>query len=36
MGPELAKELLRIFLESEFMGGRHQRRVEKIEALRQR
>ncbi len=33
LGDELAKEILRTFLETPFDGGRHQRRVEKIAAL---
>lgn len=33
IGPALAREVVRTFLETEFEGGRHQRRVEKIEAL---
>jgi len=33
MGSELAAELLDIFLETPFEGGRHQRRVDKINAL---
>lgn len=32
-GAELAKEILRVFLEETFDGGRHERRVEKIEDL---
>ncbi len=32
-GAELAKEILRVFLEETFEGGRHVRRVEKIEDL---
>jgi ribose 5-phosphate isomerase B len=31
LGPELAKTVLRAFTESSFEGGRHQRRVDKIE-----
>ncbi len=31
--PEEAKELLRIFLETDYQGGRHQRRIDKIVAL---
>ena len=31
--PEEAKELLRIFLDTEYQGGRHQRRIDKITAL---
>ncbi|TAK19282.1 MAG: ribose 5-phosphate isomerase B [Acidobacteria bacterium] len=31
--PEEAKELLRIFLETKYEGGRHQRRLDKITAL---
>ena len=31
--PEEAKELLRIFLETQYEGGRHQRRIDKITAL---
>jgi ribose 5-phosphate isomerase B len=34
-GTEEAKELLRIFLETEYAGGRHQRRIDKITALEQ-
>ena len=30
-----AKELLRIFLETEYAGGRHQKRLDKIAALEQ-
>ncbi len=30
---EEARELLRIFLETEFQGGRHQKRLDKISAL---
>ncbi|MGQ9777228.1 MAG: ribose 5-phosphate isomerase B [Thermodesulfobacteriota bacterium] len=30
---ELAKEIVRIWLETPFAGGRHQRRLEKIEAI---
>lgn len=33
IGPDLAKEIVRIFLETPFGGGRHQRRVQKISAL---
>lgn len=32
-GIEVAKEITRVFLESSFEGGRHARRVAKIEAL---
>lgn len=32
VGPELAKVLLRTFLEARFAGGRHARRVAKIDA----
>ena len=28
IGPELAKEIVRVFLTTEFEGGRHQRRVD--------
>jgi ribose 5-phosphate isomerase B len=31
--PDEAKELLRIFLETDYAGGRHQRRIDKITAL---
>ena len=30
IGPDLAKDCLRIFLETEFEGGRHARRVDKL------
>jgi ribose 5-phosphate isomerase B len=33
VGRELAKEIVRVWLETPFIGGRHQRRLEKIEAL---
>jgi ribose 5-phosphate isomerase B len=33
IGPERAAEVVRAFLETPFEGGRHQRRVEKIEAI---
>lgn len=29
-GVEMAKECLKVFLETEFEGGRHQRRIEKL------
>ena len=32
VGVGLAEDLVRAFLEAEFEGGRHQRRVDKIEA----
>lgn len=32
MGPGLAREVVRAYLQSEFEGGRHTRRVEKITA----
>lgn len=31
VGPELAKELVRAYLAAEFLGGRHQARVELLE-----
>jgi len=33
VGKDVAKEIVRIWLETPFAGGRHQRRLEKIEAL---
>ncbi|MDN5292883.1 MAG: ribose 5-phosphate isomerase [Eubacteriales bacterium] len=33
IGPGLAKEIVKVWLESEFAGGRHARRVEKIRAI---
>lgn len=33
IGPGLAKEIVKVWLETEFEGGRHARRVEKITAL---
>lgn len=33
IGPAMAREVAQAFLETEFEAGRHQRRVEKIEAL---
>lgn len=34
IGQGLAKDIVRIWLESEFEGGRHQRRIDKIEAVK--
>ncbi len=31
--PELAKEIVDAYMKAEFMGGRHQRRIDKITAL---
>ncbi len=33
VGKELAKEIVKVWLETPFSGGRHKRRLEKIEAL---
>jgi len=33
VGRELAKEIVRVWVETPFIGGRHQRRLEKIKAL---
>jgi ribose 5-phosphate isomerase B len=33
VGKELAKEIVKVWLETPFTGGRHKRRLEKIEAL---
>jgi ribose 5-phosphate isomerase B len=33
VGKELAKEIVKVWLETPFAGGRHRRRLEKIEAL---
>ena len=33
IGPELAKRIARIFLTTDFAGGRHARRVDMIMAL---
>lgn len=33
VGEELAKEIVKVWLEASFAGGRHQRRLEKIQAL---
>ena len=35
-GPELAKDIVDAYLSSEFMGGRHQNRVDKITKLENR
>lgn len=35
LGKGLAQEILRVWLESEFQGGHHQRRLAKIKALEQ-
>lgn len=36
IGSELAKEIVRVWLETEFAGGRHQKRVDKIMAIEQK
>jgi RpiB/LacA/LacB family sugar-phosphate isomerase len=36
VGPGLAREMVQTWMEAEFQGGRHQRRLEKIEALERR
>ena len=36
VGPELAKMIARVWLEAEFEGGRHQRRVDMLAALDRR
>ncbi len=36
IGKELAREIVRVWLSTPFAGGRHQRRLEKIEALEKR
>lgn len=33
VGKELAKEIVKVWLETPFAGGRHKRRLEKMEAL---
>jgi ribose 5-phosphate isomerase B len=33
IGPVLAREVLRVFLDTPFAGGRHQRRVDRITAI---
>lgn len=33
LGPELAKDIVRVWLETPFDGGRHQRRIDQIAAL---
>jgi ribose 5-phosphate isomerase B len=33
VGKELAKEIVKVWLETPFAGGRHKRRLEKIEEL---
>jgi len=33
VGKELAKEIARVWLNTSFAGGRHQKRLGKIEAL---
>lgn len=35
-GPEVAKDVVRVFLETPFEGGRHQRRVDKMMDLERR
>ena len=35
-GPNLAKRMVEIFLNTEFEGGRHQRRIDKLTALENR
>jgi ribose 5-phosphate isomerase B len=36
MGREMALDILRMWIETEFLGGRHQRRVDKIDELERR
>jgi len=36
IGKALAREILKVWLETEFQGGRHQRRIDKITALEKR
>ncbi|WP_088554935.1 ribose 5-phosphate isomerase B [Calderihabitans maritimus] len=36
VGPGLALEIVRVWLESEFTGGRHERRVRKITSIEQK
>lgn len=36
MGREMALDILRMWLETEFLGGRHQRRVDKIDEIERR
>jgi ribose 5-phosphate isomerase B len=36
MGPEMALDILKMWLETDFAGGRHQRRVDKIGDLERR
>lgn len=36
VGKELAKEIVRVWLNTDFAGGRHKRRLEKIEVLEKR
>jgi RpiB/LacA/LacB family sugar-phosphate isomerase len=36
VGPGLAREMVKAWLEAEFQGGRHLKRLEKIEALERR
>ncbi len=36
VGPNLAKQIIEVWLNTEFGGGRHQRRVNKIEEIEQR
>ncbi|NGQ95547.1 ribose 5-phosphate isomerase B [Brevibacillus sp. SYP-B805] len=33
IGPGLALDIVKIWLETEFLGGRHERRVEKVKAI---
>jgi ribose 5-phosphate isomerase B len=36
VGPELSKEIVRVWLDTDFDGGRHQRRIEKIAQIEAR
>jgi ribose 5-phosphate isomerase B len=36
VGPGLAREMVQVWMEAEFQGERHQRRLEKIEAIERR
>jgi len=36
MGPDMAMDILRMWLETDFSGGRHRRRLDKIADLERR
>jgi ribose 5-phosphate isomerase B len=36
IGPELAREIVKVWLETPFEGGRHERRLKKLKTIEER